>query len=431
METKKYTNRKQKSHPFSSFFFSLFPTTFIIAWRNIWRNKLRSLVVILAITIGVFGGLAGAGIMKGMVLDMLNNVLENQISDIQIHNSKFLENNEVGFIIKNTSQLLNNIKKNKDVVAVCQRTKTFGMAATASTGTGVMINGIEPNIEQKVTKIYEKLTDSLSHYFVSDKNNRIVISKKIAKKLNVKVKSKIIFTFQDFEGNLTGATFKVEGIYKTQNSVFDEQNVFVRKADLDRLLNMPKNSSHEIAILTNDYKNIDLVISDINPNIKDYDVEAWYDIDPYIQMTTSMVDYMLYIFMIIILLALGFAIVNTMLMAILERTKELGMIMAIGMNKRKIFVMIMYETTLLTFVGGIVGILITIIFTTYFGKVGIDISSVGEGFEALGYGSVMHPVLELSDYIQVVVLVLLTGIISSIFPTIRAIKMKPAEAVRE
>ena len=194
---------------------------------------------------------------------------------------------------------------------------------------------------------------------------------------------------------------------------------------------MPKNSSHEIAILTNNYKNTDMVISDIKPKLKDYQVEAWYDIDPYIQMTVSLTDYMLYIFMIIILLALGFAIVNTMLMAILERTKELGMIMAIGMNKGKIFSMIMFETTLLTIVGGVFGILVTMAFTAYFGKVGIDISAVGQGFEALGYSTVMHPVLELSDYIQVVILVLITGIISSIFPTIRAIKMKPAEAVRD
>ena len=117
-------------------------------------------------------------------------------------------------------------------------------------------------------------------------------------------------------------------------------------------------------------------------------------------------------------------------MVILERTKELGMIMAIGMNKYKVFKMIMLETTVLTFTGGIVGIVLSIFFITYFGHQGIDISNVAQGFEALGYSSVMYPQLSLLDYLQVIVLVLLTGIISSIFPTIRAIKMKPAEAVR-
>jgi ABC-type antimicrobial peptide transport system permease subunit len=106
------------------------------------------------------------------------------------------------------------------------------------------------------------------------------------------------------------------------------------------------------------------------------------------------------------------------------------MIMAIGMKKYKVFKMIMYETTMLTVIGGILGLAITIVFTVHYGQAGIDISSVAQGFEALGYGSVMHPYLELSDYTQVIILVALTGVIASIFPTIRAIKMNPAEATR-
>jgi ABC-type antimicrobial peptide transport system permease subunit len=85
---------------------------------------------------------------------------------------------------------------------------------------------------------------------------------------------------------------------------------------------------------------------------------------------------------------------------------------------------------MLTAIGGVVGLIITMVFTNYYGLVGIDISSVAEGFEALGYSSVMHPYLETLDYLQVVVLVVITGMIASIFPTIRAIKMNPAEATR-
>jgi ABC-type antimicrobial peptide transport system permease subunit len=101
------------------------------------------------------------------------------------------------------------------------------------------------------------------------------------------------------------------------------------------------------------------------------------------------------------------------------------------MNRRKIFVMIFYETLLLGLVGGILGIGVSILFTQYFGRVGIDISSVAQGFEALGYSSVMHPYLEFTDYIQVIILVFITGLIASVFPTIRALKMKPVEAIRE
>ena len=406
-------------------------TTIKIAWRNVWRNKLRSSIVILAVTTGLFGGLAATGIMKGMVFDMVKNTIENQVSDIQVHDSEFTSNNEVSFFIKNSSNIIDEIKQQPSVKAACQRTKTYGMASTASKGMGIVVNGIEPEKEKRVTKIYEKLTDSLGRYFESDKKNRILISEKLARDLNVRIKSKIVITFQDYDGNLTGAPFKVEGIYKTQNAMFDGQNVFVKKSDLDKLLNMPKNTSHEIAILLNNYQDTKNVIPFIKKIAKDYLVEGWFDIDPYLQMTSSLTSYMLIIFMSIIMLALGFTIVNTMLMVILERTKELGMIMAIGMNRLKVFVMILLETSLLAMLGGVLGIIISYIFTWYYGDVGIDISSVAEGFEELGYSSVMHPVLEFSDYVQVIIIVMITGFIASIFPTIRALKMKPAEAVRE
>jgi len=402
-----------------------------IAWRNVWRNKLRSSVVIVAVMVGLFGGLAASGLMKGMVLDMIKNALENQVSNIQIHEKHYVANNEVNYLMKNSSELLNQIADDPEVKAVCQRTKSLGMASTASNGVGVMINGVEPEKEKLVTEIYHKLIDSQSTYFTSGKKNRILISEKLAKKLNVRIKSKIVISFQDFEGNLTGASFKVEGIYKTQNTMFDDMNVFVRKADLDRLLVMPENTSHEIAILLHDYKHTKETIGRLDKIIPEYDIEGWYDIDPYLQMTSSLVGFMLYIFMGIILLALGFAIVNTMLMVILERTKELGMIMAIGMNRGKVFKMIMYETTMLAVIGGVLGILISMLFTSYFGSVGIDISEVGQGFEALGYSAVMYPYLEFGDYLQVIILVMLTGIIASVFPTIRALKMKPAEAIRD
>ncbi len=406
-------------------------TIFKISWRNIWRNRLRSSIIILAVTVGIFGGLVSTGIMKGMVMGLINNSLENQTSHIQIHNKQFVENNEVGFLMNKTDKLLSKISKEPAVKSVCERTKTFGMASTASKSAGIMVNGIDPVREKTVTGIWKKIVKGGGTYFESNKRNRIVISEKLAKKLKARIKSKIVITFQDYDGNLTGASFKVEGIYRTQNSMFDKQNVFVRKTDLDKLLNMPSHSAHEIAIVLKNYKQTGAEVERIKRLTPDYLVQGWPEIDPYLQVSASMVDFMLYIFMLIILIALGFAIVNTMLMVILERTKELGMIMAIGMNKFKVFKMIFYETTLLGIIGALVGIVISAAFTLYFGRYGIDISIVGKGFEAMGYGTVMKPYLELTDYFQVLIMVIITGLIASVFPTIRALKMKPVEAIRD
>ena len=404
---------------------------FRIAWLNIWRHKLRSSIVMFAVTVGLFGGLVSTAIMKGMTGDMVENSIKNQVSDIQIHNPQYPANNEIRYLIENSTDVMDRLGKVKGVEAVCQRTKIQGMASTASKAMGIIVNGIEPEKEKRVTGIYKCIGDSAGTYFTSKRRNRILISHSLAKELNAKVKSKIIITFQDYDGNLTGASFKVEGIFKTQNDMFDKQNVFVRKSDLDRILDMPANSAHEIAVLTAssvETYNVLPVIKQMFPN---YLAEGWFDLSPYLEMSTSMTSYMLLIFMSIIMLALGFVIVNTMLMVVLERTRELGMIMAIGMNKKKVFTMIFYETSLLGFLGAMIGIAVSAMFVWHFGSAGLNISSFSEGFQAFGYNTVVHPMLDNKDYVEVIVMVFVTGLIASVFPTIRALKMKPVEAIRE
>ena len=160
-------------------------------------------------------------------------------------------------------------------------------------------------------------------------------------------------------------------------------------------------------------------------------VEEWFEIMPELNYLTETMDYYMYIFIIIILLALGFGIVNTMLMVVLERVKELGMLMAVGMNKRRVFGMIMLETVLLSFTGGIFGILIGTALAGYFHSRGLNLSGLyGEGLSALGYNSTVYTVLHPQMIIMTTVLVILTGVLASVYPALKALKLNPADAVR-
>ena len=129
-------------------------------------------------------------------------------------------------------------------------------------------------------------------------------------------------------------------------------------------------------------------------------------------------------------MALGFAIVNTMLMVVLERIKETGMLMAVGMSKRRVFKMILYETIFLSAVGGVVGMLISAGLLKYWGKNGIVFGGMEEGFEQFGFASHIYPALEPSFYFTLSFLIILTGIIASIYPARKAVKMNPVEALK-
>lgn len=402
---------------------------FKIAWKNIWRNRIRSIVVIIAIAIGLTGGIFSAAVMIGAGESRIKSAIDKETSHIIINDLKYEENSELKYNIDKSEIIQNDLNRNNLVNNYSSRVKINAMISTANAGAGAVIFGINPEDEIKVTGLYKSICDSCGNYLSHEKGNQIIIGKKLSEKLKVKLKSKVVLTFQDINGILTGGAFKVAGIYRSGNTMFDEFNVFVSKKDIQRLLNVDSSFIHEIAIKLEDIDKLNSVSDKLKSNYPLNSVKTWKEIQPEVGMIADYLDIMLIIFLSVILLALGFGIVNTMLMVVLERTKEIGMLMSIGMNKIKIFLMIMIETILLTFTGAIFGIIISTSLIAYFAKTGINLSAYAEGFEAMGYESIIFPEISISFYIQLVILVFLTGVIASIYPALKSLKLKPAEAV--
>jgi putative ABC transport system permease protein len=401
-----------------------------IAWRSIWRSKLRSAVVIFAIASGLLGGLFSSAWMNGMAKQRVENTFVYEIGHMQMHHPDYAENKDVKKTIHGTKEKLDALKVFSGVKAVTERVLVTGMSATANKNMGVNIIGVDPEREKEIFQIYKKIDSTSGDFFESNKKNSIVISKALAGELKAKLKSKIVLTFQDYNGEITGAAFKVVGIYKTDNNPWDKLHVFVKNDDLRRVLELPQNESHEIVLLLDDFEQAATLEPQLQSKFTDTKVEGWAEISPYLSLMSGYMDTMMGLFMAIILGALGFGIVNTMLMVVLERTKELGMLMAIGMTKRRVFIMIMLETIFLAMVGAIIGEILSVLFIKYFNSSGIDLSFVAEGMESVGYAAITYPMLEGYRYIQITILVIVTAILASVYPAWKALKLHPAEAIR-
>ena len=401
-----------------------------IAWRNIWRSRMRSAVVIFAIASGLVGGLFSSAWMNGMAVQRVQSTFALETAHIQFHHPEFSDNFDIKKTIKSTNTKLKEIAETEGVKAVTSRFKTSAMAATANKNMGVTLVGVRTEGEKEVFELYKKIDSSSGSFFETNRKNSILISKALAKELKVKLKSKIVLTFQDYNGEITGAAFKVVGIFKTDNSTWDKMHVFVQADDLARVLEIPDDESHEIDILLEDYTQASMISDQMQKQYGDILSEDWSEIQPYISFLTEYMNIMMGVFMLIILSALGFGIVNTMLMVILERTRELGMLMAIGMTKRRVFMMIMLETLFLALVGAFIGEVLSMLLIHYYGITGIDISSMAEGMESVGYSAITFPVLEAYRYAQITLMVVFIGILASIYPAIKGLKLDPAEAIR-
>ncbi len=401
-----------------------------LAWKNIWRNKVRSSIIIGAIAIGLFAGTFMTSFISGWMQGQVESDIHNQISYIQIHHKNFLINYDLtDYFLR--QDIEPELKTNDTISHVSYRLKMVGMLASAANAMGVNINAVDVDEEMAVSNLYKNIPDTCGNFLQAENPMQIVISKRTAEKLNVKLKSKVVVNFQDANGEVVSLAFRIYGIFKTTNSVFDEGNVFVRKDDISKLTGLPDGAVHEAAIMLAEPHACDVLTEELKQQFSDMDVQNWKELNPMLKLSDEWQGLMSTVILGIFRFALAFGIINTMWMAVLERTHELGMLMAIGMSKNKIFRMIMTESLLLTVVGSVIGVLIALIVIMLTAKNGIDLSfMMGDNFEDYGFGSLVYPAISVWMFVQITLLVLICGIASAVYPARKALNLNPLDALK-
>lgn len=242
--------------------------------------------------------------------------------------------------------------------------------------------------------------------------------------------SRLTLTFLDTNDNQVGARFRITGIYDTKNSMFESTQVFVRDSDLKKYAGFGNDACHKIIVRLDDMGQTVAISERLKKSLPGLDVTNWKKLQPDLALMTDYVHQIYGILFAIILAALAFGIVNTMLMVVLERTRELGMLTAIGMNRRKVFSMIMLESVFLSLTGGIAGMLSGWAVIMLTAKNGINFVKYAEGLEAFGYSAHLFPEISFSFFIMATILIIITGILSSVYPALKALKLNPVEAIR-
>ncbi len=424
-------------------------TVFKIAWRNIWRNKLRTAVILAAIIIGVWSVIFMTSFSNGMVSSYLDNAVQNETSHIQIHNPAYLKDKEIKYFIKDVNAILPKLKAIEGIQSISVRSITNAMLSTSKGARGIRVKGIDPALENEVTAIATKIKEG--DYFDDKKRNPVLVSERLAKKLKVKLRSKVVLTFQDLSGELAQASFRIIGIFNTGSAAVDEGNVFIRRSDLNRLMGNPNvnispnegqatavnfatentNIAHELAIMLDDNKQVNDIAANLSGQFPDLKVETFRELSPELEMYETSMSLTGIIVTTIFMLALIFGIINTMLMAVLERFKELGMLMAVGMSKGKVFAMIVLETLLLGLIAAPIGLLLGWLTVKILGSTGIDLSGYGQGIEEFGMSTMVYPLMNGELYWQLALGVFITALLGSLYPAFKAIKLKPIEAIRK
>jgi ABC-type lipoprotein release transport system permease subunit len=399
-----------------------------ISWKNVWRSRRRSFVIIIATTFGLWGGVYSNALFWGMSEAMVNTAIDSKLGHIQIHNDGYIDNAQIVNYIPEGGEVLHHLQAaNSKLKAISGRTIAGGMASSPTSAFGVNIIGIDPSQEGQITDINASIVEG--DYFGEGSRNAAIIGRKLAERLKLKLHNKIVVSFQGLDSNITYAACRIVGIYKTSSSQFDQSHVFMRHEDLWSLIGRD-HIYHEIVMRTDKAEDLDSAYTVVAAAYPDLDVQTWKMLAPELALYTEMMGQYTIFFIAVILLALLFGITNTMFMAVLERIREIGVLLAIGMKRSRIFFMIVLETVFLTTIGGIIGSILAAVSISITEHTGIDLSIVGEGLNDAGMGTMLYPYLPSSSYIELFIMLVIAAVLAAIFPAWKAINTEPATAIR-
>lgn len=398
-----------------------------LAWRNIWRNKRRSIIILGSIIVGM----AIIVFFDALVVAFLNQTFENQIgthtAHIQINRAGFNENKTVQNYLPDVGSVESLLRDDPRVEHYSRRIIAFGLLNSAYHSTGISIIGVRPDEEEHVTTIKQYIVDG--RYFAGGANE-IVLSRRTAELLQVGLGDRIVGMASTVDGNVGSEMFRVVGVYQTISSGFDRMHAYVPLQTARQMLGLGENVT-QFALIASDLENVPLLRSSLRESLGDeYEVLSYSDIMPLLMTMIDMSQQSMIFLYVIIGIAMIFGIINALLMSIYERIQEFGVLMSIGMKNNRLFAMIVLEAIVLGVIGVVGGAIIGGGITLQLQSTGMNLAAFSEGLASWGIGSILYPELSIPVIFRATVVILFTCILAAIWPALKAIRLKPVEAMR-
>ncbi|GHA13802.1 ABC transporter permease [Arenicella chitinivorans] len=397
-----------------------------IAWRNLWRNRRRTTIMLVAISLGVWAMIFMSAFMRGMVNGMLVDGLNSLPGHIQIHHPDYVDDPNIENSMPEPNEELRAVLNSDAVTAWSARVRVPAMITSERESRGVMLLGIDPEYEPQLgfgNSVIQR------GRFVADPNEQgIVIGEKLRATLETQVGKRVVIMSQDPQNNVADRGFKIVGVFKSSVVADEEMFVFTGKLTAQSMLRIPGMVS-EIAVNGEDARDIETLFTQISAHDSPQQVSLpWYALNSYLGLMANVMDGFVLVFMIIIFLALSFGLVNTLMMAVFERVREIGLMQALGMKPATILYQVMCETFILLVLGLIIGNL-TALATILPLMDGIDLSSIAQGLQMAGMSTVLTPSLTTLDFVLASSVVIVLGLLAGFMPAWKASRYRPVEAL--
>ncbi len=401
---------------------------FLMAWRNVWRNPRRTAVIGLAVVIAVWSMIFLTALMYGMVEGMIRNSIITMTGDIQIHQKGYHDDPVIEHSINDPAPVEAKVQKLLPPGGNwAPRIRVNAIISNARHSGGVTLVGIDPPKEAKVSFIGDAVKQG--DYLKAGDEYGILVGRALLEKFGAKVGHKVVLMSQDTTKNIASRAFRIAGVFTAEMESTEKQYVYVTLPAAQKMLKMDQGIS-EVAIMLAERDQGDPLAATLRQDLpKDLEVMTWKQLQPITEAYLAMFNGFIWLWYLVVFIAMGFGIVNTLLMAVMERIREFGLLKALGLRPRRIIAEVVTESLFLMILGMLVGNILGLACTWAVSDTGIDLSALAAGAEFWGMERMLYPVLRLSDVLLANFIVLILGILVSLYPAVKAARFTPVEAL--
>lgn len=401
-----------------------------LAWRNMWRNWRRTIIALIAMVLGVILLLFFDGFIKGSDQAIFGNAVRLYGGNIQIH--------AIGYSAKadrlpliplvNPDAIIQTIQAQPQVLAVGKRIDTSGLITNRGNSAPVEITAVEPEVEAPFSLQAESI--SQGRYLTSADGDSIVIGKGLADLLQVSVGDNVTLLGRTQSEAMRQHVMTVVGIYDLHMPDAEKGTVFIPLADAQTLYSL----RDQVTVATVYLKSVgleDQVVSTLQAALPNTEVASWQSLLPELRQTLDAKFAFASFFGIVVIFIASIGILNLMLMAVFERTREMGVLSALGMKGRQVMGLFLLEGSMIGVVGAVIGCGLGALLMALVGNTGVDLSKMTSGLGEISalMGSRLYPVTTLTDLVSRGVLVVVIAAIASLYPAWQASRKEPAEAL--
>jgi ABC-type lipoprotein release transport system permease subunit len=398
---------------------------FKMAFRDLGRNKRRSILSALAVTMGTTLLLFTAATLRGEMNGAMQNSIRLQTGHLQVRASSYDESKDSlawEDLIENPDQVIDQLKALPQVASATPRLIASGILSLGDQSRGLRVIGIEPAAEPN--QIFRQGVIA-GEYLTADDREGILIGKPLAEKFGLKTGDQVNLLVNTSDGSVDEQLFTVRGIFSTRTPYYDENTVFMSLAKAQTIARA-ENHASLIFVMLQDQAQAESVAAALATS--NYQIKTWQQLN---ELTTQLEDFanaFMYMFYLIILGITATVVTNTLVMAVYERTREIGILSAIGMKGRRIMSQFLTEATLLATAGVIGGLIVGGLICAYIGRVGFSIPATS-AYSGILMGERIYPSLVVQDAIGLTIAAYVITLIASLYPATLAARMEPVEAL--